>query len=56
MVFITSLVEKLVGREFEIECHDIEVHSIQDNSPPLYKGPGIISGKENERFPLGFIT
>lgn len=46
MVFITSLAEKLVGREFEIECHDIEVHGIQDNSPPLYKGPGIIRGKE----------
>jgi hypothetical protein len=46
MVFITSLTEKLVGREFEIECHDIEIHGILDNCPPLYKGPGIISGKE----------
>jgi hypothetical protein len=46
MVFITSLVEKLVGREFEIECHDIEVHGILDNCPPLYKGPGVISGQK----------
>jgi hypothetical protein len=46
MVFIKSLAKKLVGCEFEIECHDMEVRGIQDNSPPLYKGPGIISGKE----------
>ena len=46
MVFIKSLAKKLVGCEFEIECHDMEVWGIQDNSLPLYKGPGIIRGKE----------
>jgi len=48
---ISSLTERLVGREFEIECHDIEVHGIRDYCPPLYKGPGTISGKES-----GFIS
>lgn len=46
MVFITSLTEKLVGREFEIECNDIEVHGILDNCPPLFKGAGIITGQK----------
>ena len=46
MVFITSLIEKLVGRDFEIECHDIEVHGIRDHSPPLFKGPGVIRGQK----------
>ncbi|MCE2698239.1 MAG: hypothetical protein PX483_06285 [Nostocales cyanobacterium LE14-WE4] len=46
MVFITSLTEKLVGREFEIECYDIEVHGIVDNCPPLFKGPGVITGQK----------
>ncbi|MEQ9358074.1 hypothetical protein [Coleofasciculus chthonoplastes] len=50
MVFIRLLTEKWVGREFEIECHDIEVHGIPDNCPPLYKGPGVISGKEKGAF------
>jgi hypothetical protein len=48
---ISSLTEKLVGREFEIECHYIEVHGMSDYCPPLYKGPGTISGKES-----GFIS
>lgn len=46
MVFITLLTEKLVGREFEIECYDIEVHGILDNCPPLFKGAGIITGQK----------
>ena len=50
MVFITSLTEKLVGREFEIECYDIEVHGILDNCPPLFKGAGVISGKKKGAF------
>jgi hypothetical protein len=46
MVFITSLTEKLVGREFEIECYDIEVHGIPDGCPPLFEGAGIITGQK----------
>lgn len=46
MVFFESLVDKLVGHDFEIECHDIEVHGIRDHSSPLFKGPGVITGKE----------
>lgn len=46
MVFVTSLTEKLVGHEFEIECHDIEVHGVSDNCPPLFKGAGIITGQK----------
>jgi hypothetical protein len=46
MIFIQSMTEKLVGKEFEIECYDIEVHGFDDHCPPLFKGPGVISGKE----------
>lgn len=44
MVFINNLIEKYVGRAFEIDCLDIEIHRFQDDTPPLFKGPGIIRG------------
>lgn len=43
-MFIRNLIEKYVGKPFEIDCFDIEVHRFQDNQPPLFKCPGIISG------------
>lgn len=45
-MFIESLIENLVGKSFEIECSDIEVHGSQDHCPPLFKGPGTISGEK----------
>lgn len=44
MVFINNLIEKYVGRAFEIDCLDIEIHRFQDDTPPLFKGPGVIRG------------
>lgn len=43
-MFIRNLIEKYVGRPFEIDCFDIEVHRSQDHQPPLFKGPGVIRG------------
>jgi hypothetical protein len=43
MVFLSSsLPEKYVGRQIEIDCVDIEIHRFEDNLPPLFKGPGVI--------------
>ncbi|MFX0200281.1 MAG: hypothetical protein ACFFCW_29530 [Candidatus Hodarchaeota archaeon] len=49
MVFIDSLIEKCAGRSFEIDCFDIEVHQRQDFLPPIFKGPGTISGNSAGR-------
>ena len=43
-MFNRSLIEKYVGKSFEIDCYEIKVHHSQDNQHPLFKGPGIISG------------
>ena len=44
MVFLSSLPEKYVGKRFEIDCVDIEIHGFEDNQTPIFKGPGIIEG------------
>ena len=44
MVFLSSLAEKYVGKSFEIDCVDIEIHGVEDNQTPIFKGPGIIKG------------
>jgi hypothetical protein len=44
---IQDLIEKLVGKPFEIECCSIKVHGMLDHHPPLFEGPGIIRG-DNE--------
>lgn len=45
MIFLHSLIEKYVGKSFEIDCFDIEIHGKDDHQPPLFKGPGVIKGK-----------
>lgn len=45
MVFVDNLAEKYVGKAFEIDCFDIEIHRFQDDQPPLFKGPGVIRGE-----------
>lgn len=49
MVFLNSLAEKYVGKQFEIDCVDVEVHRFEDNQPPIFKGPGIIRGDKAGR-------
>ena len=44
MVFLSSLAEKYVGKSFEIDCVDIEIHGVEDDQSPIFKGPGIIKG------------
>ena len=44
MVFLSSLPKKYVGKQFEIDCVDIEIHSFEDNQPLIFKGPGVIQG------------
>ena len=44
MIFLSSLSEMYVGKQFEIDCVDIEIHSFEDNQPPIFKGPGVIRG------------
>lgn len=41
---IQDLIEKLVGKSFEIECCNIKVHGMLDHHPPLFEGPGTIRG------------
>jgi hypothetical protein len=43
-MFVGDLIEAYVGKAFEIDCIDIEIHGIQDHQPPLFKGPGVIRG------------
>ena len=42
MVFLSSLPEKYVGKEIEMDCVDIEIHRFEDGQPPIFKGPGVI--------------
>ncbi len=49
MVFLCSLIEKYVGKQFEIDCVDIEVHHFKDNQPPIFKGHGVIRGDKSGR-------
>lgn len=45
-MIIQDIVEKLVGKPFEIECSIIKVHGMLDHHPPLFAGPGIIRASE----------
>lgn len=49
MVFLSSLPEKYVGKEIEIDCVNVEIHHSEDNQPPIFKGPGIIRGDKAGR-------
>lgn len=42
-MFINSLVEKCVGKSFEIDCVDIKIY-LEDIQLPIFKGPGVIIG------------
>lgn len=44
MVFLDDLAKKYVGKSFEIDCVDIEIHGFENNQPPIFKGPGVIYG------------
>jgi hypothetical protein len=44
MIFLSSLPEKYVGKQIEIDCVDVEIHRFEDNQPPIFKGPGVILG------------
>lgn len=44
MGFLNSLPEKYVGKSFEIDCVDIEIHGFEDGQTPIFKGPGVIRG------------
>ncbi len=45
-MFLNSFPEKYVGKSFEIDCVDIEVHGFEDYQPPIFKGPGVIRGEK----------
>lgn len=49
MVFLSSLPEKYVGKQIEIDCVDVEIHRFEDNQPPIFKGPGVIRGDKAGR-------
>lgn len=44
MMFLSSFAEKYVGKEFVIDCVDIEIKGFSDHQPPIFKGPGHIRG------------
>lgn len=44
MKLISSYIEKLVGKDFEIECHTIELVKGRDDSPAIFRGPGVLKG------------
>lgn len=50
MTFISPLSEKLVGQDFSIDCHDIEIHGVENSTKPMFKGSGVIEGKKAGRF------
>jgi len=47
MILLSSLPEKYVGKQLEIDCIDIEIHGAKDHQSPIFKGPGKISGGRN---------
>jgi hypothetical protein len=49
MVFLSSLAEKYVGKQIEIDCVDVQIHRFEDNQPPIFKGPGVIRGDKAGR-------
>ncbi len=49
MVFLSTLPEKYVGKQIEIDCVDVEIHRLQDSQPPIFKGPGVIRGDKAGR-------
>lgn len=40
----SNLIDKFVGKPFEIDCVDIEAHGFEDHIPPLFKRPGVFRG------------
>jgi hypothetical protein len=48
-VFLSTLPEKYVGKQIEIDCVDVEIHRFEDNQPPIFKGPGVIIGDKAGR-------
>ncbi len=46
---INELIEKLVGKPFEIECSEIQVHGMLDHHPPIFRGPGVIRSEAEGR-------
>jgi hypothetical protein len=50
MLLLSNLIDKCVGNDFEINCSDIELHGFEDNAPPFFKGPGIITGEISGQF------
>ena len=48
-MFVEDLVEKCIGKQFKIECHNIEVYDDENCCTPIFKGPGIIEARENGR-------
>lgn len=49
MVFLSSLPEKYVGKQIEIDYVDVEIHRFEDHQPPVFKGPGVIRGDKAGR-------
>lgn len=43
-MFISNFPEKYVGKPFEIDCVDIEIHHFEDHQSTIFKGPGVIYG------------
>lgn len=52
MLSTDDIIERIVGKAFEIDCPDIQVFGIRDSDAPLYKGPGVIVGAK--RGPISF--
>lgn len=48
-MFLSSFAEKYVGKEFIIDCVDIEIKGFSDHQPPIFKGPGQIRGDRSGR-------
>jgi hypothetical protein len=52
MLSTDDVIDRIVGKAFEMDCPDIEVFGIRDSASPLYKGPGVIVGEQ--RGPISF--
>ncbi|MEG6586714.1 hypothetical protein [Dendrosporobacter sp. 1207_IL3150] len=48
-MFLSSFPKEYVGKEFEIDCVDIEIRGSEDFTPSIFKGSGIIRGDKNGR-------
>jgi len=41
---IDAVIDQILGKEFQLDCSEIEIRGRDDHGEPYFSGPGLISG------------